>query len=657
MTHYGASPDEWAHFDLVLGLTEDLLPVVSDPTATIDPDSKMGSIGKTPSRFNRKGNVVGFAEWTKYVATGQDMERWARDNRLGICVQTRRIRGLDIDVDDRGVAEAIDLAFCGILGLTPPCRTRPNSGKRLLAFIVEGELPKRRMVVDGGVIELLGNGQQFVAIGQHTSGVRYEWAGGLPSSIPVITIEQLDAAWAALAERFATEAPVTGTLTARKGQDLAVGDPVAEFLVREDMVLDADTKERRLHILCPWDDEHSPGGAVSSTSWLVGGTDGFERGHFKCMHAHCAHRTDGDFLHAIGYMSDGFEVLPELPPAPPRRRRFQAVPAHEFAAGRPMEWFIKDVLPRAGLGVIYGASTAGKSFIALDMVACVGLGMTWKGHKTKPGKVVYVAAEGASGFRLRLNALSQHIGVPMERIGQVVDVISEAPNLFGAEDAEELTQELCLVDADLVVVDTLARTMVGGDENSAQDMSVLVARCEKISRATGAMVILVHHSGKDAAKGARGSSALKAAADFEAEVSRDGDHRQLKISKLKDGEDGAVFDFRLKVIDLGVDDELDKVSSCAIEYVDAPKAAPPVQNKMPVGSWQKAVWGVAQDMAGVSDEPIDMHELIDETIKILPPTRDSKGRDRRRNNVARAVDALVLTGNFLRVGGGIALQW
>ncbi|ESQ73718.1 hypothetical protein ABAC402_17790 [Asticcacaulis sp. AC402] len=615
----------------------------------------MGSIGKTPSLFKRDGTVIGFAQWTKYVATGLDMERWSQDNRLGICIQTRRVRGLDIDVDDRGLAEAIDLAFCQVLGLELPARCRSNSGKRLLAFIVEGDLPKRRMVVDGGIIELLGNGQQFVFAGEHVSGVRYEWAGGLPSSIPVITIEQLDAAWEALAELFATEAPVTGTLTARKGIDFETTDPVAQFLVREDLVLGADNKERRLHILCPWDEEHTPGGAVSSTSWLVGGTDGFERGHFKCMHAHCAGRGDTDFLDAIGYMTDGFEVLPELSPAAPSRRRFEVVPAHAFASGPPMEWFIKGVLPRAGLGVIYGASTAGKSFIALDMVACVARGVDWKGHKTKPGKVVYVAAEGASGFRTRLNALSVHTGVALEDLG--VGVVADAPDLFGDGDADDLTEELCLVEADLVVIDTLARTMVGGDENSAKDMSVLVARCEKISRATGAMVILVHHSGKDATKGARGSSALKAAADFEAEVSRDGDARQLKISKLKDGEDGSVFDFRLKVIDLGVDEELDKLTSCAIEYVDAPKAGGSTQSKTPVGSWQKAVWGVAQDMAGVSDAPIDVEALIDETTKILPPTRDSKGRDRRRNNVARAVDALCLTGNFLRVGGGIALQW
>mgnify|MGYP003346413027 CR=1 FL=1 len=108
---------------------------------------------------------------------------------------------------------------------------------------------------------------------------------------------------------------------------------------------------------------------------------------------------------------------------------------------------------------------------------------------------------------------------------------------------------------DVVIVDTWAQTTPGANENSGEDMGKALAHCKGIHRATGAMVMLVHHSGKDASRGARGWSGLRAAADVELEVVRADEARSLTVTKLKDGEDGAEFAFRLESVVLGLDED------------------------------------------------------------------------------------------------------
>jgi putative DNA primase/helicase len=205
MAGYGACASDWEHL-CALGLQGDLLPVVSDLTAKTSSNSSLKSLGKVPSRFNRAGRVVGIWGWTKHISKAIEIDRWKRDDRLGICLQTRLVRALDIDVDDEAQAKEIQGAFELELG-TLPARTRHNSGKRLLAVKVAGELKKTAFDVDGGRVEILGNGQHFVAVGTHPSGVRYEWAEGLPDNIPEVSEAALNEAIEQVKKRFGTGAP------------------------------------------------------------------------------------------------------------------------------------------------------------------------------------------------------------------------------------------------------------------------------------------------------------------------------------------------------------------------------------------------------------------------------------------------------------------
>lgn len=176
---FGATSEEWDHFSNKLGLTADLLPVVSNPQATISPRSSLSSLGKTPSLYNKERQVIGIPKWTDNIATREDIIRWSEEPDYGICIITRTVRALDVDVEDPQSAELIR-SFLHKLGWNLPERTRDNSGKFLMIVPLSVNLSKRVMPVADGIIEFLATGQQFVACGTHPSGSRYEWKGGLP---------------------------------------------------------------------------------------------------------------------------------------------------------------------------------------------------------------------------------------------------------------------------------------------------------------------------------------------------------------------------------------------------------------------------------------------------------------------------------------------
>lgn len=301
----GATPDEWDHFDLILGLGADLLPVVSNTAATVSPDSKIKELGKTPSVYKRDRTVVGMAGWTSHQASDADIARWAGEGDYGICLQTRTVRALDIDVADELLVAEITTWLANHLGRELPRRQRANSGKCLVAFTLPGDMPKRKMVVNGGIIEFLATGQQFIAVGTHPSGVRYEWQGCLPLEFPVLTLEQFETLWSDLTDRFATEAPSAGQLSMRKkGENVKVADPVAEYLREHDLVTGKD-RDGALIVVCPWEQDHTTGErGDGSTVWFPAGMNGYDRGHFKCLHGHCEGRGDSEFFTAVGYVED-----------------------------------------------------------------------------------------------------------------------------------------------------------------------------------------------------------------------------------------------------------------------------------------------------------------------------------------------------------------
>lgn len=206
----GAAPDDWAHFDFVLGLSANLLPCVPfSADVKVQAGSALeGKVGKIPSMFNGRGEAHGLTGWQKREIAPSEVAYWSKDLRLNLCVRTGPISGvyaLDVDIDD---ARSLDVRILVERALGESAtRVRENSSKQLLMFRMEGPCKKRIIKLDenprGPKIEWLADGQQFVACGAHSSGTRYQWLPELPSSIPTITPVQLDQIWETLSQRYA----------------------------------------------------------------------------------------------------------------------------------------------------------------------------------------------------------------------------------------------------------------------------------------------------------------------------------------------------------------------------------------------------------------------------------------------------------------------
>ena len=233
--------------------------------------------------------------------------------------------------------------------------------------------------------------------------------------------------------------------------------------------------------------------------------------------------------------------------------------------------FVENLLTDGGLSVCYGASNSGKTFFATDLALHVALGWTYRDRfEVEQGGVVYCALEGGYGIKNRVAAFKQHhnLTAPFD-----FAVIPSNINLFDPNaDTERLIEAIETANkfhnkVKLVVIDTLARAMAGGNENVAEDMGLLIHNADRIREATGAHVMFIHHSGKDATRGARGSSALRAATDTELEVDRNERQNRTTVTVTKQRDMEILSDqlgFNLEVIELGTNKRGKAVTSCVV---------------------------------------------------------------------------------------------
>lgn len=306
---WGATPDAWAHWS-ALGLAEDLLPVVSNPEIPISESSKITQIGKTPSELNFRGHARGIPKWTERRSTLREIEKWAQVPDLGICLQTRQVKAIDIDVDDPTLAARIVKHIEKLLPwVFMPVRTRSDSGKCLLLF--KGPLPAKRVIpVEGGIIEWLSTGQQCVVEGTHVSGQRYTWAKGRPTDFPELDAEDFETLWQGLCNAFAKGEPkiarekrVLDDSTHRE-----IHDPQADWLVDNWPVHDAED-DGTLYLRCPFDALHTTDTGITATRYAPAGTGGFTDGAWKCLHAHCEGRSQLEFEQGCGWAVAQFDDL------------------------------------------------------------------------------------------------------------------------------------------------------------------------------------------------------------------------------------------------------------------------------------------------------------------------------------------------------------
>lgn len=346
-----------------------------------------------------------------------------------------------------------------------------------------------------------------------------------------------------------------------------------------------------------------------------------------------------------GASADGLQPTPGVGDV-----RFTFVHESEFASVVPQEMIVQDVLPDADLAVVYGESGSGKSFWTLDLLQAIARGLAWRGKRVKQGRCAYIAAEGAGGFRKRITAYKRENQLDATDLF----VLADAPSFLEAAHVKDVIKRLREVGPiAVVVIDTLAQVAPGGAENSSEDMGKIIMHCRMVKKHTGAMVILIHHSGKDAARGARGWSGLKGAVDTEIEIVRAEHDRVATVTKQKDGEDGMEFGFKLRRVDLGVTGHGDAISSCVVDHGAA--VAKDKRHTGPKGATEKIVWQVVIDMQALDGSaPLTGHVIDNAITRMLHDPVEGK-RDTRRQHALRAIQALVARGLVVLDGQAIRL--
>jgi hypothetical protein len=215
-------------------------------------------------------------------------------------------------------------------------------------------------------------------------------------------------------------------------------------------------------------------------------------------------------------------------------RAIRLLTPEDLRALPPLEWLIEGVLTKRGLSVVFGPSGAGKTFLVIDLALSIAMGASYDGRATHHGSVIYVAAEGLAGMQRRLDAWQLSRGLPSLHGIWIHDEPLNLMDERGLPAFIAAVRETAPAPA-LIILDTLALCIPGGDENSARDMGLAIAAAKRLQRELQAAVMLVHHTGKGG-ETERGSGALRGAADTMIAVRPEGATVRVECSKQKDAE-------------------------------------------------------------------------------------------------------------------------
>lgn len=225
---------------------------------------------------------------------------------------------------------------------------------------------------------------------------------------------------------------------------------------------------------------------------------------------------------------------------------------------------------RRSLAVLYGPAKKGKTFVAVDLAMSVATGRPWLCGPTQPGRVLYCLGEGVAGLHKRLQAWRIHhqVDTPAK-----LAILPHVPQLHNGVDVADFLEAIEGGAPDLIIIDTLARATVGVEENSSKDMGEVIAQLDRIKEHTGACVLVLHHTGKDAARGTRGSSALTGAIDTGVEVRGDTRAMTLAVTEQKDAEPADPRQFRAEAAGASIvmvpTADLSTASSSTLAVMDA----------------------------------------------------------------------------------------
>jgi hypothetical protein len=565
-------------------------------------------------------------------------------NNIGVVGDGKLI--LDIDWRKPGCREAL-AALEGQHGALPPTYTvsTPSGGEH--RYYVAPDVPNSAGKLGAG-LDIKSKGGYVVGPWSYTTEIPGKQSAGFyivkddraPANSPAWLIEL------AGADRLATSTPTPPSVTI---SDLQLADLTSALnhlarvpdIARNDLwshvgyaLLSLGDQGRE--IWCDWS-ERAPGYTPGAPEqWWAAHNPKNTRTDFRNVYS-IAHRFGWTNPNPAG---DPNAVPWAAPPpgvstapiAPAGAKRFTPINAWTYADGPDPQWRVEGLLPQQGLVMIFGASGAGKSFFALDLVMAIERGGLYgnNNRKVTPGRVVYILAEGAGGFRKRLRAYRIHHGLAAD--SPAPGLVTVAPNLMSDADSGELQAAILEAGgADVIVIDTLHASAAGADENSAKDMGTVLGHCRNLQAATGGLVILIHHSGKDEERGARGSSSLRAAMDTEIEVSggSGGEFSVAHVTKQRDGDtEGTVF-FKLVSVTLPGDKP---TTSAAVQHIGRPATARKAR-----ASEEQSI--AVQEVREFYPDGVHLTKLV----AALQGRRPDMRADNLKRSVTRAIDGGLLS--------------
>jgi hypothetical protein len=519
-----------------------------------------------PIRDGLKTPII--KKWTTVELNEAVLAQWQSDSRnRGIGIRAKYFPAVDLDISDEATVMKLIEWCLKNLGAAP---IRVGRKPRcLLVFRAEEPFKKMRstkyedFLGETHQVEILGDGQQFVAFATHPDTNKpYTWKGKSllelkPDELPIVSksqMEELIKFFESIAlDEWREVQKLSKTKNTHPERDYSTPQGFLEY---EKTPLGVSVDEAKQDLRQLGDEQY-----FSYDTWLHVGMalyhefsgdekgfmlwDGWSRASATYNFDEIARKWPS-FKHELGddpvtyrYIrmlvrkkgepsEEAVEEIEEVSISSAEQENpYGLASVYDIRANlSPPDWLIENYMEKETMGVMYAPSSSYKSFISLDIALSIATGRDWQGNKTHQGNVLYVAGEGQGGLPKRIAAWSIYHDVELSPHTPLT-VTQCAPDLHNVKRAIHFSNHIAPVveqmgGVDLIVIDTMARAFGEGEENSNSDVMKFINNATNVLRNRfHCTVLIIHHTGKADRSSMRGASSLRDALDFAHRLERD----------------------------------------------------------------------------------------------------------------------------------------
>src|SRR5262249_4563458 len=95
----------------------------------------------------------------------------------------------------------------------------------------------------------------------------------------------------------------------------------------------------------------------------------------------------------------------------PRKLRLRLIKFQDMRPGLEPAYLVDELMPSAGLVLVWGKQKTFKSFWLLDLFVHVAMGWPYRDYAVRQGPVIYCAFEGGHGYKGRIEAIRRHYSI------------------------------------------------------------------------------------------------------------------------------------------------------------------------------------------------------------------------------------------------------